>query len=124
MFEYLISYNIALINKTYDETQVIELPKLTAQITGDDGLYENIINSLMVFSDFDNNMDYTLSVSNVYAGLIDVDFSSDAECNTTISYSLIHFEDDVEYETPIMMVNNDTLFITDSGTYIEIENAI
>jgi len=59
LFTYMVSYNITFITKTFDDNIVTELPKLALSLDtgiGGDG-YTQIINSLIVFNDLDNNGD-------------------------------------------------------------------
>lgn len=120
LFMYLVSYNIAFINQTFEQSLYVTLPKLTcrvdtgiADITGDNSP-TTYIGSLVTL-DLNDSFTYYLSVNHISNKYIDITQERILDLEVTETSILLDIQSELDPPTFTQNENNTLIVINGSG---------
>ena len=124
LFMYLVSYNIAFINQTFEQSLYLSLPKLTMRInTGvageqdpgsDNPPYTTFIGSAMTF-DLSDSFNYTISMVEETNNQIDLTYHNEFDCEIIETSILIDTQSELDLPDLITNEHDTTIIINGSG---------
>ena len=131
LFMYMVSYNIAFLNKTFEQSNIFELPKLTLHLDmgvnpdPDKLVYTEFINSLFSFSpDGSNTTDYRVNLTSVGNDTVDTYLEGDVGCKNEQTSIMINVQPGTQEGGMTDTNTIDVIYVTDCGLDIIFENTI
>lgn len=133
LFMYMVSYNINFINKTFDQTTIVEIPKITmhldvgvagpGSIPGDD--HTTHIGWLMFLQDdILNTLDYRVSIQQTTEIPLESEVQIDMDLtHTETSYDL-HFNHHLEDVVPPEQITTNIIYASTKGVELTFLNTI
>lgn len=125
LFTYMVSYNITFLNKVFDQTESLTLPKITAHIDGGSGGdATTFINSAFSLSD-EATSDYRLSMTEI--GFTDISLTLDLNASVDMVRDNIPImiEAVIGDDSSISDINSiNPLYITNGGVYAKLTKEI
>ena len=122
LFTYLVSYNITFLDRLFDETYILKIPKLTLDVVmGIES--DTTIGSMLTFYDKTiDTMDIAATMSVVSSDSIDLDISLDAELIDGVGDTAMTIDQPIDLDLSVEAEN--AIYITDYGVSLAIETTI
>lgn len=138
LFMYMVSYNITFLNKVFEQSENIELPKITMHLDvgvegqgvgelpggSDPHNYDEIIGSVFALDDQYSSMNYFISITPEIVDTINTNFDIDVECIEMTSFVDISIQQDDSDTFKLEDQFDDIIYATNTDMIVEFINVV